>query len=36
MGVWNQTAYEPILDASNQVIGRLFIGIPNTHYDAII
>ena len=36
VGVWNQTAYEPIVNEKGDVIGMLFVGIPNTHYDAIV
>jgi methyl-accepting chemotaxis protein len=36
VGVWNQTAYEPILNEKGDVIGMLFVGIPNTHYDMVI
>ncbi|MFO7568351.1 MAG: methyl-accepting chemotaxis protein [Smithellaceae bacterium] len=36
VGVWNQTAYEPILSERGDVIGMLFVGIPNTHYDQIV
>ncbi|MBP2654126.1 MAG: methyl-accepting chemotaxis protein [Firmicutes bacterium] len=36
VGVVNQTAYEPILDASGNVIGMFFVGVPNTPYEAMI
>lgn len=36
VGVWNQTAYEPIVNETGSVIGMLFVGIPNTHYDDVI
>ncbi len=34
--VWNQTAYEPIRNEKGDVIGMLFVGIPNTHYDKVV
>jgi methyl-accepting chemotaxis protein len=36
VGVWNQTAYEPIINAQRDIIGMLFVGVPNTHYDGVI
>jgi len=36
VGIWNQTAYEPITDAERKIIGMLFVGVPNTHYDSVI
>ena len=36
VGVWNQTAYDPIMNERNEVIGMVFVGIPNTHYDEIV
>lgn len=36
VGVWNQTAYEPITNAQRETIGMLFVGVPNTHYDQVI
>ena len=36
VGLWNQTAYEPITNEKGEVIGMLFVGIPNTHYDAVV
>lgn len=36
VGVWNQTAYEPITGERGDTIGMLFVGIPNTHYDEIV
>jgi len=36
VGVWNQTAYEPIVSEKGDVIGMLFVGIPNTRYDEIV
>lgn len=35
VGVWNQTIYEPIKDANGNVLGILFVGVPNTPYDTI-
>lgn len=32
-GVWNQTIYDPIKDANGNVIGMLYVGVPNTPYD---
>lgn len=36
VGVWNQTAYEPITNNQHEIIGMLFVGVPNTHYDDVI
>lgn len=36
VGVWNQTAYEPIANNQREIIGMLFVGVPNTHYDSVI
>jgi len=36
VGVWNQTAYEPIQNEKGDIIGMLFVGIPNTHYDEVV
>jgi len=36
VGIWNQTAYEPIANEKGEVIGMLFVGIPNTHYDEVV
>lgn len=33
VGTWNQTVYEPILDANHKAIGILYVGVPNTLYD---
>jgi len=35
VGVWNQTAYEPIKDAHGEILGMFYVGVPNTHYDQI-
>lgn len=32
-GVWNQTIYDPIKDANGNIIGMLYVGVPNTPYD---
>lgn len=31
--VWNQTIYDPIKDANGNIIGMLYVGVPNTPYD---
>lgn len=36
VGVWNQTIYRPIKDASGQVIGIFYVGVPNTPYDEMV
>lgn len=36
VGVWNQTAYEPIRDAQGKVIGMFYVGVPHTRYDEVI
>lgn len=33
VGTWNQTVYEPIIDSNKNVIGILYVGVPNTLYD---
>ena len=35
VGVWNQTAYEPIKDAAGEIIGIFYVGVPHTRYNAI-
>jgi methyl-accepting chemotaxis protein len=36
VGVWNQTAYEPIKTNRGEIIGMFYVGVPNTHYDEIV
>jgi methyl-accepting chemotaxis protein len=36
VGVENQTVYEPIINDKGDVIGMMFVGIPNTHYDQVV
>jgi methyl-accepting chemotaxis protein len=36
VGTWNETAYEPIKDASGQVIGIWYVGVPATPYDNMV
>lgn len=36
VGTWNQTAYEPIRNASDDIIGMFYVGVPNTHYDQVV
>ena len=31
--VWNQTIYDPIKDSNGNIIGILYVGVPNTPYD---
>jgi methyl-accepting chemotaxis protein len=35
VGVWNQTAYEPIKNTHGDIIGMFYVGVPNTHYDQV-
>lgn len=35
VGTWNQTVYEPIKDASGEIIGIWYVGVPNTPYDLL-
>ncbi len=35
VGIWNQTAYEPIKNAAGEIIGIFYVGVPNTRYDQI-
>jgi len=36
VGVWNQTAYEPIKNAQGKIIGMFYVGVPNTNYDRVV
>ncbi len=36
VGVWNQTAYEPIRDSRQDIIGMFYVGVPNTSYDKVV
>jgi len=36
VGMWNQTAYEPIETANGEIIGIWYVGVPNETYDKII
>ena len=36
VGIWNQTAYEPIKAANGEIIGMFYVGVPNTYYENII
>lgn len=36
VGVWNQTAYEPIKNADGEIIGMFYVGVPNTKYDEVV
>ena len=36
VGVWNQTAYEPIKNARGDIIGIFYVGVPNTHYEQVV
>lgn len=36
VGTWNETAYEPIKDASGQIIGIWYVGVPATPYDNMV
>lgn len=35
VGVWNQTAYEPITNVNGKIIGIWYVGVPNTVYKQI-
>jgi methyl-accepting chemotaxis protein len=36
VGIWNQTAYEPIKNTNGDIIGMFYVGVPNTHYDQVV
>ena len=36
VGIWYQTAYEPIRDVQGSIIGMFYVGVPNTHYDEVV
>lgn len=36
VGVWNETAYEPIKDAAGNILGIWFVGVPSTPYDDMV
>jgi methyl-accepting chemotaxis protein len=36
VGVTNQTAYEPIKTSGGEIIGMLYVGVPNTQYEGVI
>lgn len=36
VGVINQTAYEPIVNSSGEVIGIWYVGVPNTPYEQMV
>lgn len=36
VGTWNETAYEPIYDASGKIIGIWYVGVPATPYDEMV
>ena len=36
VGVWNQTAYDPIKNARGDIIGMFYVGVPNTHYEQVV
>lgn len=33
VGTWNETAYEPIRDKNDQIVGIWYVGVPSTPYD---
>ncbi len=35
VGIWNQTAYEPIKNKVGDIIGIWYVGVPNTYYENI-
>ena len=36
VGVWNQTAYEPIKNSQGEIVGMFYVGVPNTYFDKVI
>ncbi len=36
VGMWNQTAYEPIKDEQGKIIGMFYVGVPNNLYDQAV
>lgn len=36
VGTWNETAYKPIKDGNDKIIGIWYVGVPATPYDALI
>lgn len=36
VGVWNQTAYEPIKNEQGEIIGMFYVGVPNNLYDQTV
>jgi methyl-accepting chemotaxis protein len=36
VGIWYQTAYEPIKNKQDDIIGMLYVGVPNTRYNEIV
>jgi len=36
VGMWNQTAYEPIKDGQGEIIGIFYVGVPNNLYDKTV
>ena len=36
VGVWNQTAYQPIKNGEGKIIGMFYVGVPNTKYDEVV
>ncbi|NLN60866.1 MAG: hypothetical protein GX147_09255 [Deltaproteobacteria bacterium] len=35
VGTWNQTAYAPIKNGGDEIIGMFYVGVPNTRYNEI-
>jgi methyl-accepting chemotaxis protein len=36
VGIWNQTAYEPIKNSVGENIGIWYVGVPNVYYDNLV